>query len=108
DTGAGITLVDETYGDFFELKIEEQDSGITATGAGGSGLKISTSLKNKIKMENFSIDEFSISLMNLSHVNEGLKQLGIEEPVMGVIGADLLKAGKAIIDYSALTLYLLN
>ncbi len=43
--------------------------------------------------------------MPLDHINNAFKQMGIEE-VDGVIGADILTTGKAIIDYANLILYL--
>jgi hypothetical protein len=44
-------------------------------------------------------------LFDLSHVNEALSQQKIK-PVDGIIGADVLLKGKAIIDYPNLCLYL--
>ena len=43
--------------------------------------------------------------MNLDHVNNAFKSLGIKE-TDGVIGADILSDRKAIIDYTNLILYL--
>jgi hypothetical protein len=45
-------------------------------------------------------------LFDLSHVNEALSQQKIK-PVDGIIGADVLLKGNAIIDYPNLCLYLL-
>lgn len=44
-------------------------------------------------------------LMNLDHMNTAFKQHGLEE-IDGVIGAELLLSGKAIIDYANMILYL--
>ena len=44
-------------------------------------------------------------LFDLSHVNEALKQQDASE-VQGIIGADILGAGKAIIDYNKRKLFL--
>lgn len=43
--------------------------------------------------------------MNLDHVNNAFKKVGIAE-IDGVIGADILIRGKAVIDYEKLILYL--
>lgn len=45
--------------------------------------------------------------MNLDHVNNAFKKVGIAE-IDGVIGADILIRGKAVIDYEKLILYLKN
>ena len=44
-------------------------------------------------------------LFNLMHVNSALTQHDAEE-VHGIIGADILEQGKAIIDYNKKVLYL--
>jgi len=44
--------------------------------------------------------------MSLEHVNQALTQAGIQEAFIGVIGVDILKPGKAIIDYGNMKLYL--
>ena len=44
-------------------------------------------------------------LFNLSHVNTALTQHNAEE-VHGIIGADILQKGKAVIDYNKNVLYL--
>lgn len=50
-------------------------------------------------------DSLKISAMNLDHVSSGLKQLGVEETIHGVIGADILELGTAIIDYAGKFVY---
>ena len=44
-------------------------------------------------------------LFDLIHVNTALTQHGVKE-VHGIIGADVLDKGKAVIDYDKLVLYL--
>jgi hypothetical protein len=43
--------------------------------------------------------------MNLSHVNYAYAQIG-QKPIEGVLGSDLLKKYKAVIDYPKRKLYL--
>ncbi len=47
----------------------------------------------------------SIVLFDMSFINKTLNEHGIES-VSGIIGSDLLKKGKAIIDYSDNKLFL--
>lgn len=49
--------------------------------------------------------KIKIVLFDLSHVNEALTSHNAL-PVDGIIGADLLKKGKAIIDYDKKCVYL--
>jgi hypothetical protein len=43
-------------------------------------------------------------LFDLSHVNEALQEVN-EAPVHGIIGADFLKATRAVIDYGRNCVY---
>jgi hypothetical protein len=45
-------------------------------------------------------------LMDLSHVNEALKETN-ELPIHGIIGADFLKQTRAIIDYGKNCFYII-
>lgn len=51
------------------------------------------------------LQDFKIHLMSLDHINNAFRQLNLKE-IDGVIGADMLTQGKAIIDYENLVLYL--
>jgi hypothetical protein len=46
--------------------------------------------------------------MSLEHVSQSLAQVGANEEILGVIGVDILKPAKAIIDYNNMILYLMN
>lgn len=101
DTGAGGTVVEEKREEKFKLSSEKSD--IKAVGAGASNMNIKTTIA-AVKLADYN-SELTIHLMNLDHVNNAFKQLGLEE-IDGVIGADILTNGKAIIDYENLILYL--
>jgi len=103
DTGAGATVIETTKKDKFKMTaVESKDK---ATGAGGTGMKVQESVKNKISLGNYTYNNDTLRLMSLDHVNQVLKSLGIEE-MDGVIGADILTAGNAVIDYTKMVLYL--
>lgn len=103
DTGAGSTVMEEKRDSKFNLTTSLSE--LNAVGAGGSNLALKeTSIKN-FKIKNYVLHDYKIHLMNLDHVNNAFKQVGIAE-IDGVIGADILIKGKAVIDYEKLILYL--
>ena len=63
------------------------------------------SKSNNLKIGKWEKNRVALILFNLSHVNKGLINHNAE-PVDGIIGADVLKKGKAIIDYEKKYLYL--
>ena len=63
------------------------------------------SKKNKLKIGKWKKDKIALILFNLSHVNTALLSHN-SKPIDGIIGADILKKGKAIIDYDKRVLYL--
>lgn len=103
DTGASNSLLGIHNAENFNLKIE--DSEIKATGAGASNMTTQISKINAIKIGKWKKQKMPIILFNLTHVNEGLVSQNAK-PVDGIIGADILKKGKAVIDYDKKYLYL--
>jgi predicted aspartyl protease len=103
DTGASSSCVGFEGIDRFNLIVK--DSEIKAIGAGASNMFTQVSSKNKIKIGKWHKKRIVLILFNLSHVNEGLLNHNANS-VDGIIGADILKKGKAIIDYNKKHLYL--
>ena len=103
DTGASNSCVDFSGIAHFEL--HATDSETTAAGAGGTGMATQTSLKNKLKLGRWTNRNFGLVIFDMSHVNEALRQYKAK-PVHGIIGADILMKGKAIIDYYNHCVYL--
>jgi len=65
------------------------------------------SSKNNIAIGKFKLKKISLILIDLSHINKALEKQEAS-PVKGILGADVLLKGKAIIDYNKKYLYLLN
>jgi predicted aspartyl protease len=103
DTGASNSCVGFEAIERFNLSVK--DSEIKAVGAGASNLQTKISTSNKMKIGKWKKNRVALILFNLTHVNEGLVNHNAE-PVDGIIGADILKKGKAIIDYEKKYLYL--
>lgn len=103
DTGASNTCIGMDKIEFFKLVSEASE--VKAAGAGATEIETLVSNKNKVQLGNWKKKKQKIVLFDLVHVNEALtahKAL----PVDGIIGADILKKGKAIIDYDKQCLYL--
>lgn len=103
DTGASNTCVGFDKIEFFNLTSKE--SKIKAAGAGATNMETLISTKNKIEIGDWKKNKLKIVLFDLVHVNEALtthKAL----PVDGIIGADILKKAKAVIDYQKSCVYL--
>ena len=103
DTGASNTCVGIDRIDHFKLISEE--SLIKAAGAGATNMETLVSKKNKIELNSWKYKKLEIVLFDLKHVNEALTAHKAE-PVDGIIGADILKKSKAIIDYNKKCIYL--
>lgn len=103
DTGASNTCVGFDRIQHFNLKSKE--SKIKAAGAGATDMETLTSKKNTIKIDKWKHKKLKIVLFDLIHVNTALTTHEAE-PVDGIIGADVLNKGKAIIDYKKKRLYL--
>ncbi len=103
DTGASNSCVGFEAVDKFNLFT--QDSDVKAAGAGATDMLTQLSKKNTIEIGKWSKKNLSLILFDLKHVNEALITHEAE-PVDGIIGADILKKGKAVIDYERMCLYL--
>lgn len=103
DTGASNSCVGFEAVDKFSLFA--QDSDVKAAGAGATDMLTQLSQKNTIQIGSWSRKRISLVLFDLNHVNAALIAHHAE-PVDGIIGADILRRGKAIIDYEKKCMYL--
>lgn len=103
DTGASTSCVGFEAVKIFKLKAK--DSKIKAAGAGAVNMETQIAKSNKIRIGKWKKQRVALVLFNLDHVNTALTQHEAE-PVHGIIGADILRKGKAVIDYDKNCLYL--
>ncbi|WP_299776820.1 TIGR02281 family clan AA aspartic protease [uncultured Formosa sp.] len=103
DTGASSSCVGFEAIERFKLKVK--DSEIKAAGAGATDMVTQLSKKNTIKIGKWKKNNLALILFDLTHVNTALINHN-STPVDGIIGADILKKGKGIIDYDKKYLYL--
>ncbi|RVT79687.1 acid protease [Flavobacterium sufflavum] len=104
DTGASNSCVSFEHIALFNLNAE--DSKTMASGAGATGMLTQTARANKLQLGSWKNSDFDLIIFDMSHVNEAL-QTYKSKAVDGIIGADVLLKGKAIIDYANFYLYLL-
>ncbi|NMH28671.1 retropepsin-like aspartic protease [Flavobacterium silvaticum] len=103
DTGASNSCVGFDQAEYFGLKTK--DSKTKAAGAGAIDMLTMVSGKNVLKIGRWKNPDFNLVVFDLSHVNAALEQHKVKK-VRGIIGADVLINGNAIIDYATKTLYL--
>lgn len=103
DTGASNSCVGFESIDYFNLKAGKSKT--KASGAGATGMFTQLAKNNALQIGRWKTDDFHLVIFDLSHVNEALQQYKAK-PVHGIIGADILLEGKAIIDYYNHCLYL--
>lgn len=102
DTGASNSCIGFESIELFQ--VDAQDSKTKASGAGATGMLTQMSTKNKLQLGTWKT-KVDLVIFDLSHVNEALIQYK-SKAVHGIIGADILLKGKAIIDYYNHYLYL--
>jgi len=103
DTGASNTCVDFEKATYF--KLNATDSETKAAGAGATEMLTKEAIDVQINIGKWQYHNLHLVLLDLTHVNTALVNHHAN-PVDGIIGADVLKRGKAIIDYNKKRLYL--
>ncbi|SCY27303.1 retropepsin-like aspartic protease [Flavobacterium caeni] len=103
DTGASNSCVDFSGVSVFGLTAGHSKT--KAAGAGATGMFTQLARNNRLQIGTWKNSDFHVVIFDLSHVNQALIEHKAK-PVAGIIGADVLMAGKAIIDYYNHCLYL--
>ena len=103
DTGASNSCVGFESIDYFNLTAGKSKT--KASGAGATGMFTQLAKNNALQIGRWKTNDFHLVIFDMTHVNEALQQYKAK-PVHGIIGADILLEGKAIIDYYNHCLYL--
>lgn len=103
DTGASNSCVG--FEGIERFVLEAQISETKAAGAGATGMETQLSKNNTVQLGRWKNKKLHLVVFEMSHVNEALTQYKTK-PVDGILGADILLKGEAIIDYSNQCLYL--
>ncbi|MDP3353098.1 MAG: retropepsin-like aspartic protease [Flavobacteriaceae bacterium] len=102
DTGASNTCIGFEGIEKFFLKTEVSD--VKAAGAGATEMETHKAAAVPIKIGWWKT-KIDVVILDLSHVNIALKN-HLAEEIDGILGADLLQKGDAVIDYAKSRLYL--
>lgn len=102
DTGASNSCVD--FLDIEQFKLTAEHSKTRAAGAGATGMFTQIAQDNILKIGRWQYKGFNLIVFDMSHVNAALQEHKAQ-PVKGILGADVLMHGQAIIDYANRLLY---
>jgi len=100
DTGASQTVFDKTNIKKFLKKEKFETHDKLSTGLGTSNMKSHLVVIEKIEIGKIIIRKYKTVVIDLSHVNVAYKQMK-QKPIDGVLGSDILKKHKAVIDYGS-------
>ncbi len=103
DTGASNTCIGMDRIEKFSLRTTSTE--LKAAGAGAAEMDTLISTNNTIAIGAWKKKRQQIVLIDLVHVNQALEN-HFATPVDGIIGADILKKGRALIDYHRKRLFL--
>lgn len=103
DTGASNTCIGTDSISHFKLRVEASE--VKAAGAGAGNMLTQVSSNNTLQIGKWFKKNVPFVIFDLSHVNEAL-HLAEAKPVEGILGADILKTSRAVIDYGRNCLYL--
>jgi len=102
DTGASNSCICTSFEDKF--KVISEDSKEKASSANSEMTHTKISKRNVIQIGKWNSNA-SLITFDMSHINNALSQKKID-PIHGIIGADVLKKSKSILDYKTNKLYL--
>ena len=96
DTGAGGTILDSEAVSHYQLKLSSASR--KGGGVGAVAMRMNYVATHDLSLFGLDLSNTKLLTLDLSHVNAGLKKAKVE-PVVGVIGADVLWQRRAVIDY---------
>tara|TARA_B110000003_G_scaffold9763_1_gene10054 strand:+ start:168 stop:608 length:441 start_codon:yes stop_codon:yes gene_type:complete len=102
DTGASNSCICISLEDKF--KLISKDSKEKASSATSQMTHTKISKRNAIQIGKWE-DKINLITFDMSHINNALSEKKIN-PIQGIIGADILKKSKTILDYKSNKLYL--
>ena len=102
DTGASNSCICTSLEDKFKVISKESKEKASSANSEMTNTKISKS--NIIQIGKWE-DKINLISFDMNHINNALSQKKVP-PIDGIIGADILKKSKAILDYKSNKLYL--
>ena len=102
DTGASNSCICTSLEDKF--KVISEDSKEKASSANSEMTHTKISKNNRIQIDKWNSNA-SLITFDMSHINNALSQKKVD-PIDGIIGADVLKKSKSILDYKSNKLFM--
>ena len=102
DTGASNSCICTSFEDKF--KVISEDSKEKASSANSEMTHTKISKRNIIQIGKWNSNA-SLITFDMSHINNALSQKKID-PIDGIIGADILKKSKSVLDYKSNKLFI--
>ena len=102
DTGASNSCICTSLEDKFKVISKESKEKASSANSEMTNTKISKS--NIIQIGKWE-DKINLISFDMNHINNSLSEKKID-PIDGIMGADILKKSKAILDYKSNKLYL--
>lgn len=98
DTGASRSCFDIAFLQQFVAQQSIQTNDSMTSGIGTNTLSSFITTVDVFSMESFVIEHYQAIGLDLTHIHEAYKQVGLPQ-VNGILGADILARHQAIIDY---------
>lgn len=105
DTGASRTVFDINRINQFVTETEFDVNDKLSTGLGTNTMQSHVLTIKKMRIGDVILQNYPAVLLDLSHVNHSYEQISLK-PIDGVLGSDLLKELRAVINYDKKTLKL--
>jgi hypothetical protein len=102
DTGASNSCICTSLEDKFKMISEDSKEKASSANSEMTHTKISKS--NMIQIDKWE-DKINLISFDMNHINNALSQKKVP-PIDGIIGADILKKSKSILDYKTNKLFL--
>ncbi|HJR65921.1 MAG TPA: retropepsin-like aspartic protease [Gemmatimonadaceae bacterium] len=103
DSGASTSFLDDATA--LRLGLSLQQSRTRVSGLGAPAQRTRSARLDDVRLGGLRLDSLPVVVLDLSHVNQSLRDEGIEL-ADGVIGADLLAEREAVFDFASGVLYL--
>ncbi|MEP7264999.1 MAG: aspartyl protease family protein [Bacteroidota bacterium] len=105
DTGASQTVLDMNRMMRFTTQKKFEKSDGHSSGIGSSSMESHIFISEKLEIGDFTIVKKELVLLDMIHVNNSYALIN-KKPVDGVLGGDILKKYKAVINYATKELHL--
>lgn len=103
DTGASNCVLDTASEEKFNLDRDNAFKSEKTVGLGSDNIESNLARAKSFSLNEFHLKDFPFVLLDLSIINKSLTENGYD-PIDGVIGTDLLLAGKSKINYKNKTI----